>query len=1344
LFESRCATGIESPARLQPTISTPARTGANRDRITSRRFAIPIRAGGRAAAFGAALAALACPALASAQVTGAPDPLAFGQVRVGTLPERNVTLSNADATNPAQNVTCSIVPPTADFAVAAADCPATVPAGGTATVTVSFAPDARGLQNATLRIDYEIATVPQPAATVALSGTGVAPDMAVTIIPADPPPLVFEGAVVGTASVTTFTLRVANTGDDVLNASLAEAGANPGDWTYAPPAAAFAVQPGANRDIVATFTPGAAGARAANVTIADVDGLSTPPMRTIGLQGTGLAPALEVAPASLAFGSIDLGSASAAQTVTVSNTGNADLAITAVTLAGASPGDYEATFTVPNVLSPAESMAVQVVFRPTVVGARNAQLVVVSDSPVPPVMASVTLTGTGTGAAGIAISPTALVFGVIDVQVSEPVTRQVTITNPGNLPLVIGSVSLEELSGEPYAGGLFEVVPPIPDMVAGGGTATIDVRYAPLVESAGDFAVLVLETNVATAPVVEVTLSGRGVDRFIQVDPLSIDFRPAYRNPGEPEEVALEVRNTGGSPLVLGEIMTEGDAASSFVVVGDLEEVIAPGESSTIGVQFQPRAAPDEPLVASLVIVTDDDSEPLVRVDLSGLGLLPPISATYSAIRWGSVAVGLDLPPPGGEPFTVRNDSAEETFIIQDVRVMDDQGQEIDAVRVSGFRDPVELRPGEELTLEVAFAPTRGVVVDGAIEVLVGPDPEPVVRVAVSGEAIETDARGGAGCSASGSQPSGGSPGPGGWLLIAAAALGLARTRRGAALLALALAGAVTLAGEVAWAQVQVAEDLDLASFRPVHAIDPIMVTVESTDVGQAGNGALGVAFDYARNPLVLRAADGAMDHPVSSRSTVEFAGAFAFGGRFEVAAVVPFLLQSGDTPQFSGIQPADGAALGDIRARGKVFIGASGRLRLGAAAELTLPTALDTQFAGVEGPSALARLLGDYRRGRLHVAVNAGAIMRERVRLADVEQGHQAVYGAATAYQVIPRLHAVAELFGAAGLSGGPAGTRPLEAVLAARLRISREVGLLAGAGRGLLAGVGAPEVRGFFAIGWSPGARPIAGPDEDPRALTDDDRDGVVKRDDRCPDEMEDQDGYQDLDGCLDRDDDGDRVNDVADRCPREAEDLDDYEDEDGCPDPDNDGDGVADAKDGCPARAEDVDQFEDEDGCPDPDNDGDGVADASDRCPLEKETINGNRDDDGCADPGSGLVVVTADKIEILEPIRFRGEGSELTRSSQRLLGQMAATLRAHAEITRVRIRAHVHPRGAGDEELSVTRAETVRRWLVEWGIEPSRLEGVGFGSRQQLLSGNGSRARQMNDRVDFEIVERRPAR
>ena len=62
-----------------------------------------------------------------------------------------------------------------------------------------------------------------------------------------------------------------------------------------------------------------------------------------------------------------------------------------------------------------------------------------------------------------------------------------------------------------------------------------------------------------------------------------------------------------------------------------------------------------------------------------------------------------------------------------------------------------------------------------------------------------------------------------------------------------------------------------------------------------------------------------------------------------------------------------------------------------------------------------------------------------------------------------------------------------------------------------------------------------------------------------------------------------DGDGIPDESDKCVDQAEDIDLFEDEDGCPDLDNDGDGINDDVDDCPYEAENVDGWTDEDGCP-----------------------------------------------------------------------------------------------------------------------------------------------------------------
>jgi OOP family OmpA-OmpF porin len=101
------------------------------------------------------------------------------------------------------------------------------------------------------------------------------------------------------------------------------------------------------------------------------------------------------------------------------------------------------------------------------------------------------------------------------------------------------------------------------------------------------------------------------------------------------------------------------------------------------------------------------------------------------------------------------------------------------------------------------------------------------------------------------------------------------------------------------------------------------------------------------------------------------------------------------------------------------------------------------------------------------------------------------------------------------------------------------------------------------------------------------DGDGDGVPDRLDACPDQPGTPSAPAGA-GCPEPepepDPDGDGIVGPADRCPDQPEDRDGWQDEDGCPDPDNDGDGIADAQDACPDAPETVNGWQDEDGCPD----------------------------------------------------------------------------------------------------------------------------------------------------------------
>lgn len=250
---------------------------------------------------------------------------------------------------------------------------------------------------------------------------------------------------------------------------------------------------------------------------------------------------------------------------------------------------------------------------------------------------------------------------------------------------------------------------------------------------------------------------------------------------------------------------------------------------------------------------------------------------------------------------------------------------------------------------------------------------------------------------------------------------------------------------------------------------------------------------------------------------------------------------------------------------------------------------------------------------------------------------------------------------------------------------------------------------------------------------APKDRDADGINDAQDKCPDQPEDKDGFQDEDGCPDVDNDGDGLLDQADRCPNDAGPIQNI----GCPVTDKDGDGINDDADKCPSEAEDKDGFQDDDGCPDLDNDGDGLPDGMDSCPNEA----GPADNKGCPKKYS-MVVVTKDHIEIKKQIKFAtGSAKIVGAESNTIIGEVGQALKDNPQIKKIRIEGHTDSVGedATNLKLSQNRANSVMSALIKLGIDPVRLEAVGFGETRPIASNTTAAGKAENRRTEFNIVE-----
>ncbi|HEX9287903.1 MAG TPA: OmpA family protein [Anaeromyxobacteraceae bacterium] len=179
--------------------------------------------------------------------------------------------------------------------------------------------------------------------------------------------------------------------------------------------------------------------------------------------------------------------------------------------------------------------------------------------------------------------------------------------------------------------------------------------------------------------------------------------------------------------------------------------------------------------------------------------------------------------------------------------------------------------------------------------------------------------------------------------------------------------------------------------------------------------------------------------------------------------------------------------------------------------------------------------------------------------------------------------------------------------------------------------------------------------------------------------------------------------------------------------CPFLDDDADGIPNGLDSCPLVA----GIKELQGCAPVDSDGDGIADHLDRCPK----VAGVAEYDGC--PAPKLAELKGPKIEIAEAIYFKWGDAAVQERSHGLLDDVVAVIKAHPEIKLVRVEGHSDNSGdaAVNRKLSRKRANAVRSYLVEKGIDPQRLVAKGFGPDRPVTTNLTAAGRRRNRRVDF---------
>jgi hypothetical protein len=552
---------------------------------------------------------------------------------------------------------------------------ASLAAGASCAIQVTFTPTQTGSRTGTLTIGANIAG---GELTVSLSGTG-APSGAITLSPAT---VAFGGWELGTTS-TPLPVTANNSGSLAVSFTSAITGA----FLIASNACSSSIPAAGSCNLSLTFTPLQAGAATGTLTFTDADGT-----QTVSLTGTGQAPPTDaLSPASVTFSGTVVGQLSAAQTVTLTNSGGVPLTSIAVTVSGA----FQETNHCLASLPANSSCAVSVVYAASQAGSQTGTLSVTDALRTQ----TVALTGTGLQPPALGVNPASLTFAGQTVgQASLPQT--LTLSNTGGAPLANVGFQISGLSASSFVTGTTTCGATLTN----GGSCTVQVVFTPAA-AGGSTASLVVSSSTAGVQPVTVALTGNGqTPAGLNVNPTQLVFPIISPGQSSPSQT-VTLTNTGGSAATSLTLTATPPFSLLQSVQNPCGATLAAGASCSAAVIFSPSL--NGTYMGTLTIASPSLAAS-ASVPLSGTGGVPgSVQALPSLIDFPQTGVGLFASPV---TVTLTNPSGAASLSSFALAV------------TVGFKlvnntCPATLASGASCTAGVEFAPSSAGTASGSLTV---------------------------------------------------------------------------------------------------------------------------------------------------------------------------------------------------------------------------------------------------------------------------------------------------------------------------------------------------------------------------------------------------------------------------------------------------------------------------------------------------------------------------------------------------------------------------------------------------------------------------------------------------